>query len=126
LSAYTKDFDFGELAQRHTNTANRLWAIREAYFSLLTDLAAGLVSLEEIIRQRDQLQHRLEDVHKGAPRTNPRAYTAAQKALKIDEELTFGDHEIDAFLPTELRRSARASRTNGNAGLSQEQRQIPA
>lgn len=113
LTAYTKDFDPGQNSQRHSDTATRLWAIREAYFSLLTDLACGLISTEGIVKRRDQLQESLEGIHTGAPRTNSRAYKAAQEALQIKEELTFSDQEIDNFLPVALRRGSPKSTTNG-------------
>lgn len=41
LNAYTKDYDLGELAQKHKQAANEIWLIREKYLSLLTDLAMG-------------------------------------------------------------------------------------
>ncbi|WP_415752724.1 hypothetical protein [Salmonella enterica] len=40
----------------------------------------------------------------GAPSTNYKAYSMAQKALKELEDMTFSDEEIDKFLPTELKR----------------------
>jgi hypothetical protein len=106
LTTYTKDFDFGELSQRHADTATRLLAVREAYFSLLTDLAGGLVHTDDILKERNRLQHILDTIHKGAPRTTPKAYEAAQKALQENQELTFSDQEIDAFLPVALRRGS--------------------
>ena len=39
LNSYTKNYDLGELAQKHKQAANNLWAIRERYLSLLTGLA---------------------------------------------------------------------------------------
>ena len=41
LNAYTKNYDLGELAQKHKQTANDIWLIREKYLSLLTNLAMG-------------------------------------------------------------------------------------
>lgn len=107
LSMYMKDYDLGEIAQKHTNAANELWDIRETYLSILTDIRANQLSINQIINQRDDLQKRLANVYSGSPRTNYKAYKEASKALKINEELTFSDKEIDAFLPKEL------SRTNG-------------
>jgi hypothetical protein len=105
LNTYMKDFDLGEIAQKHTNAANELWDIRETYLSLLTDIKADQLSINQIINQRDELQKRLSNVYSGSPRTNFKAYKEASKALKINEELTFNDHEIDVFLPKELRRT---------------------
>ena len=38
LNAYTKNYDLGEISQKHKQAANDLWLIREKYFSLLTDI----------------------------------------------------------------------------------------
>jgi hypothetical protein len=105
LNTYMKDFDLGEIAQKHTNAANDLWDIRETYLSLLTDIRADQLSINQIINQRDELQKRLSSVYSGSPRTNYKAYKEASKALKVNEELTFSDQEIDAFLPKELRKT---------------------
>jgi len=105
LNTYMKDYDLGEISQKHTNAANELWDIRESYLSLLTDLKASQISINQIINQRDDLQKRLYNIYSGSPRTNFKAYKEASKALKVNEELTFSDNEIDVFLPKELRRT---------------------
>lgn len=104
LNAYMKDYDLGEISQKHTNAANELWDVRESYFSLLTDMNAGQLTINQIMNQRDELQNRLHNVYSGSLRTNYKAYDEAKKALKIDKEMTFSDKEIDAFLPKELRK----------------------
>ena len=38
-----------------------------------------------------------------SPRTNTKAYQAAQKALKESEELFFSDEELNKMLPKQLR-----------------------
>jgi len=104
LNTYMKDYDLGEISQKHTNAANELWDIRETYLSLLTDIRADQLSINQIINQRDELQSRLHNIYSGSPRTNYKAYKEASKALKVNEELTFSDKEIDVFLPKELRK----------------------
>lgn len=106
LNTYMKDYDLGEIAQKHTTAANELWNSRETYLSLLTDIKADSLSVNQIINQRDELQKRLANIYSGAPRTNSRAYAEASKGLKISEELTFSEKEIDAFLPKELRKTS--------------------
>ena len=49
INTYTKDYDLGEIAQKHSNAANYLWNIREKYLSLLTDLHAGTMNIESIL-----------------------------------------------------------------------------
>ncbi|KAA6337678.1 hypothetical protein EZS27_014250 [termite gut metagenome] len=102
LNTYTKDYDLGEIAQKHTNAANDLWDIRECFLSLLTDMKAGLLSVNQIVARRDELQNRLYNTYSGSPRTNYKAYKEASKALQVNEELTFSDEEINSFLPQEL------------------------
>ena len=104
LSSYTKDYDLGEIAQKHRQAAADIWLIREKYLSLLTDLRAGVLSVEEIRKERDALLADLHATYKGAPSTDYKAYKKAQKALKELEDMTFSDREIDAFLPKELKR----------------------
>ena len=104
LNAYTKNYDLGELAQKHKQAANDIWLIREQYLSLLTDLAAEAKTKEEIQAERDRLVVALHGVYAGSPSTTYAAYSKAQEALKHNEEMSFSDAEIDAFLPRELRR----------------------
>ena len=105
LNAYMKNFDLGETAQKHRQAGAELWHVREAYLSLLTDLRAQDVTLDEIRRRRDELLESLRDAYAGAPSTTYRAYKKAQDSLKYKEDMTFSDKEIDAFLPGELHRA---------------------
>ncbi|VBB44949.1 conserved hypothetical protein [uncultured Desulfatiglans sp.] len=104
LNAFTKNYDLGELAQKHKQAANDLWLIRERYLSLITDLVIGEKPMEKLQEDRDSLLEELHAVYSGAPSTTFKAYKKAQGALKSYEEMTFSDGEIDAFLPKELKR----------------------
>ena len=105
LNSYTKNYDLGELAQKHKQAANDLWIIRERYLSVLVDLAMKEEPLGALQQQRDELVEQLHKVYSGAPSTTFPAYKKAQEALKKLEDMTFTDAEIDAFLPKELRRA---------------------
>ena len=104
LNAYTKDHDLGEIAQKHRQAGADLWLIRERYISLLTDIHCSEDNLLDLSKRRDELLVDLHSVYSGAPSTMPKAYVSAQKALQKLEDLTFSDDEIDAFLPSELKR----------------------
>ncbi len=106
LNAYTKNYDLGELAQKHKQSANDLWLIREQYLSLLVDLSMREKPLEVLQGHRDELVERLHAVYAGAPSTTFQAYKKAQEALQHLEDMSFTDAEIDAFLPKELKRTA--------------------
>ena len=105
LNAYTKNYDLGELAQKHKQAANDLWIIREQYLSLLVDLRMREKPIEALQAQRDELVEELHKVYGGAPSTTVDAYRKAQEALQRLEDMTFSDAEIDAFLPKELKRA---------------------
>jgi hypothetical protein len=105
LNSYTKNYDLGELAQKHKQAANDLWLIRENYLSLLVDIAMKEKPLEALQKQRDQLVEQLHTVYSGAPSTTFQAYKKSQEALKKLEDMTFTDGEIDTFLPKELKRA---------------------
>lgn len=104
LSAYTKNYDLGELSQKHRQAGADLWLIREQYLSLLTDLRMGEKPIETLQAERDHLLEELHSIYSGAPSTTYQAYKKAQEALKHLEDMTFSDEEIDAFLPNALRR----------------------
>lgn len=104
LNAYTKDYNQGELAQKHREAAADLWVIREKYLSLLTDLKTSAKAEEMVRAERDSLLQELHGIYSGAPSTNYRAYRVAQEALQSLEDMTFSDDEVDAFLPKELKR----------------------
>lgn len=105
LNTYLKSKDLGAIAQQHSDAAADIWNVRESYLSILTDLKMDDANVELIIERRDKLQEQLAVIYKGSPRTIFKAYDEASKALKLNEEMTFSDEEIDCFLPVELRKT---------------------
>jgi hypothetical protein len=102
LTLYFKEATLGEQAQKHTVVGSKLWGVRETLLSLLVDMHDGR-AVEDVRAERDRLNAILEDVYKGAPRTDGKAYATAQRALKSDQELFFTDEELDRMLPKRLR-----------------------
>lgn len=109
LTAYMKDVDPGQQAEKHKKTASELWDIRESYLSILSDLHDGNLDIPSVREKRDELQSRLAGIYATAPRTNAKAYGIASDGLKAHEEMTFADEEIDKFLPAALRRAPTSS-----------------
>ena len=105
LNTYLKSKDLGAIAQQHSDAAADIWTVRESYLSILTDLKIDDANVELIRKRRDKLQEQLAVIYKGSPRTISKAYNEAKEALKLNEEMTFGDEEIDCFLPVELRKT---------------------
>jgi hypothetical protein len=102
FTLYFKEAALGEQGQLHTEVGAKLWGVREQLLSLLVDLQDGR-PVPEVRRIRDQLNQSLEGMYKAAPRTNAKAYAAAQEALKEAEELFFNDDELNRMLPKSLR-----------------------
>lgn len=105
LNTYTKNYNLIELSQEHKVASDLLWKIREEYVSLLTDFE--ILDSNEIMEKRDELQERTSKVYSNSPRTDSKSYAAAQKSLKIEEEQTFSEQEIDIMLPNSIRRCNR-------------------
>ncbi|MGA3124693.1 MAG: SLATT domain-containing protein, partial [Polyangiaceae bacterium] len=89
LNSYTKDYDLGELAQKHKQAASEIWLVRENYLSLLTDLVSNAKPLDAIRGERDELTKALHTVYEGSPSTTHKAYRKAQDALQRHEDMTF-------------------------------------
>ena len=105
LNTYIKNFDLSGIAQEHKKASDLLWKIREEYVSLLTDFE--MLDSNDIRNKRDELQERTSEVYSNSPRTDAKSYTAAQKALKTEEEQTFSEEEIDIMLSNSIRRCNR-------------------
>ena len=89
-------------AEQHRAVAKELWYIREQYLLLLTDIQAGPQAVD-IVRRRDELLEELKHIYRLTPDTSSDAYRAAQRAMQIDEDMTFSNEEINRFLPEALR-----------------------
>ncbi|MFE9941639.1 SLATT domain-containing protein [Streptomyces hirsutus] len=101
FTVFQLSFNPEKSAEQHRATAKELWYIRERYINLLADITSG--NITDIQARRDQLIEELRFIYRFAPDTSSSAYIAAQKALQINEEMTFSTEEIDQFLPEALR-----------------------
>jgi hypothetical protein len=94
-------FDPAGEGDKHRRAAKELWLPREEYVNLLADLHRGMPE-DEVARKRDELTEQLNEIYAHAPDTSGKAYAKAQKALKVNEDMTFSVAEINKFLPKEL------------------------
>lgn len=102
ISVYSRSANLGAQISSHQATADKLWVIKAAYISLLTDLQS--LEIEEIKVKRDELNRQTAEVYEMALKTTPKAYGMAQNALKNEEEQYFSNDEINAMLPDHLRK----------------------
>lgn len=98
LSAHLKDTDYNKLSTNHAKTAHNLWVSREQLMSLITDMRDQRLTPDEVIERRERAQADLQRTYADAPRTNAKAYAAAQKALQKDQELFFGEQELEDLI----------------------------
>ncbi len=104
LTIYGFSFNPEEIVQRHRSTANDLWCVREEYCNLISDLLSDRIDDNRAAQMRDDLTRRLDVIYHNAPITSSKAYNAAKQALRVTEEMTFSDEEIDSFLSPTLRK----------------------
>ena len=117
LLLYFKEASLGELAQKHTAVAAKLWGVRERLLGVLVDFRRSSDSFAAI-EARNAINTELELLYRNAPRTDAKAYAAAQKALKHQEELYFSDSELDHLLPKQLRTTMGNSSVNSSSPIS--------
>jgi hypothetical protein len=104
LTLYSKDFNLLAIAEKHKQAALNILEVREKLLSLLVDIRIGNKEIRQLQQSRDDLNEKLINSYRGAPKTINKAYAIASKALKENEEFTFSDAEIDKFLPESLRK----------------------
>jgi len=102
VAVFELSFNPEEAAERHRLAAKELWGIRERYTNLIADIKSESTSPTDLNLKRDQLINELAVIYKFAPATSSKAYQLASTALKINEEGTFNEGEVDKFLPKEL------------------------
>lgn len=102
FSIFQLSFDPEKKAASHKQAANSLWLIREKYVNLMADIINEHIKEDGISKRRDDLLNELDLIYRSAPETSSTAYKMAQQALKINEELTFSDKELNQLLPASL------------------------
>lgn len=87
LNLYSLNFNLPSDIINHTDAANDLWDVREAYKSLLCDFEE--LSNEEIRAKREQITLKVSQINKKYPSTDNEAFAKAQENIKnymFDEE----------------------------------------
>lgn len=80
LNLYSLNFNLPTDIKSHSDAANDLWDVREAYKSLLCDFEE--LSNEEIRTKRDQITQKVSQINKKYPGTDNEAFSKAQKNIK--------------------------------------------
>lgn len=101
-AVFQLSFDPNKKAGSHRAAAKQFLVIRNQYIQFMADIVEGILTPDQIRARRDELEKETSDAFLVAPDTSNGAYKKAQKALQVDEDMTFGDEELNMFLPAAL------------------------
>lgn len=104
FAIWPSNFDPAGKEARHRVAAKELLWLREQILLLITHCQSPGAPAEQLQRRLEMITQELTTAYKFVPDTSPEAYGMAENALKSGH-FTFSDEEIDAFLPTELRKT---------------------
>lgn len=103
FAMYQSGFDpVGKESQHRTAAKELLW-IREQLLLLITRCHIPGADRKQLEQMLELITREVTAVYKFAPNTSSQAYQAADGMIKSGH-FTFSDDEIDAMLPTELRK----------------------
>ena len=80
LNLYSLNFNLPTIIKNHTDAANELWDVREAYKSILIDYDE--MTNEEIRTKRDKLTQAVSQINKKYPGTDDKAFATAKKKIQ--------------------------------------------
>lgn len=103
VSAFFKSFELPQIGKRNKETANKLISVRDELELLILKLKTEAASTPDILAKYEELVKKADEIYLAAPNTTPKAVERARQALKIQNDNTYTDDEIDSLLPAELR-----------------------
>lgn len=80
LNLYSLNFNLPEGIKNHTEAANALWDVREAYRDLITDYED--MTNDQIREKRNDITREVSRINKEYPGTDERAFIKAQKNIQ--------------------------------------------
>lgn len=92
--------------------AKALLLERERLLLLIERTLARESTADEIRKELATIVERLGQTYASSPDTSSTAFQLASDGLKMNEELTFSEEEIDNLLPEELRSTVRTPQNN--------------
>jgi len=101
INLFYKDFNLISEMLLHRKVADELWLVKGQYISLLTDF--NTLDISHIKTRRDQIQNKLYELYKHAPKTDSKSLKLAQNAIQNKEDHFFSVEELDKLFPSHLR-----------------------
>lgn len=103
ITAYFKSFDIKSQEKQNKEYANKFLVIRNKLMHIICDIHLKHGSVNEISSNYSKIIDELNELYISAPPTNEEAVNMASEALKIRNDYTYTEEEIDNFLPESLR-----------------------
>lgn len=98
-----KSEDLGKFAVENEHFAANMHDLRNRYESFLSDIKAETLTKQKIIQKRDELEHEEDLIYSGlVPYTSKDAVEMAEIALKIKQESTTTEKEIELMVSKTL------------------------
>ncbi|NFT08355.1 SLATT domain-containing protein [Clostridium botulinum] len=105
ITSYFKTYDLKVLQKQHKKSAVDLLELREDFTTVLCDIKMRKYSEEELSQIRDNLIKRKIEIAKCTSDPDEKAVSMASKNLKVRQDNTYSDNEIDNFLPSLARKN---------------------
>lgn len=103
ISAYLKSFDLKSMTANHKTAANKLLAKRDQFSNLIVRIRLRDGTVHDLMTAHEKLTDELHSLYQECPQTTSKAVHKAGIALKIKNDNTFDEDELDKLLPDPLK-----------------------
>ena len=104
INSYLKVYDLKNLQRQHKQSALAHFELRERIICTLSDIKLNKIDESQAINLRDELSKKFIEICKITIDPSEEAVKKASKCLKVRQDNTFSDAEIDSYLPVCLRK----------------------
>ena len=111
FNLYMQKFNYGALQKENKICAYKWLSLRQEYTLLLTDIRAGVLTDEQIIVRRNELNAIYQENATISPQTTDSAYKKVKNSFDIRNDNFIPVDSINSYLPSEIRRN----NNNGNS-----------
>lgn len=99
ISTYFKTYDLKLLQKEHKKSALLFLELREELVSVLCDIKMNKYIEEDLLKKRDDLINKKVEIANNTLDASEKAVKKASESLKVKQDNTYTDEEIDSFLP---------------------------
>lgn len=104
ITSFYKTYNLKESKDSHKKSALEFLELKNETICILSDMKIKHIDIEEAICKRNQILSKYHSICKESLNTSDKAVKKASKALKLQQDNTFSNKEINSYLPIELRK----------------------